>query len=354
MANPNTIPYYRYQDIQIPDVTIRQQFENNMSQGQYSQGLALLENNAEQLSGKAFIADLVNALSNGILTLEQLFEEGVVQYLSQLQTNNQILIDNLKKIGMWNINSLYKQNNFVVYNNLIYFCIKDTIANIQITDTNYWLQLGLRGLTGAPGLDVVMRYNWSQTANYQVNDVVVYDGNFYVCIEPNSNIFPTSPYYWQPFLDINKAEIYVGPNPPTKLSDNTVWIQTEADPDSASPGTIIIGQFQRYVQDTDSWENMNPNVLLGQVANMSNYATTPRQIEITIPANDWVNNEWSYTLPYLTENNIVDVYLSDDSNTSQKIFFDSLEIQIDNHTIILTTTQTPVPVSLVFNIVQGG
>lgn len=354
MANPNTIPYYRYQDIQIPDVALQQQFENNVSQGQYSQALALLTSNAEQLSGKAFIADLVNALTNGILTLEQLFETNVIEYLDNLEADYQTLIDNFKKIGIWNINLPYNQGNFVVYNNLIYLCIKNAPINTQITNTTYWLEVGLRGATGAPGLDVIMRYNWSSSAYYQVNDVVIYDNNFYVCITPNSNIFPTLSYYWQPFLDLGKAEIYVWPNPPAKFSDNTVWIQTEADPSASTPGTAIIGQFKRYVQDTGSWENMNPNVLLGQVANISNYATTPRQIEITIPANNWVNNEWSYTLPYLTENNIVDVYLSDDSNASQKIFFDSLEIKIDNQTIILATTQTPVPINLVFDIVQGG
>lgn len=354
MANPNTIPYYRYQDIQVPDVIIRQEFENYMSQGQYAQALALLTNNAQQLSGKAFIADLVNVLSSGILTLEQLFETNVVDYLDGLEADYQTLIDNFKKIGIWNINLPYNQGNFVVYNNLIYLCIKNAPINTQITNTTYWLEVGLRGATGAPGLDVIMRYNWSSSASYQVNDVVIYDNNFYVCIEPNSNILPTLSTYWRPFLDLNKAEIYVGLTQPAEYGDNTVWIQTESDPSIASPGATIIGQFKRYVQETDTWEDMNPDVLLGQVQGIENYAVTPYSIPIAILKNNWVDNEWSYTLPYLTDNTIVDITLADDANDEQHAFFNSLEVTIDNQTIVLTTTQSPVFLELIFRVIKGG
>lgn len=351
MANPNTIPYYRYQDIQVPDVTIRQEFENYMSQGQYAQALALLTSNAEQLSGKAFVADLVNALSNGILTLEQLFETNVVEFLDSLETDNQDLIDSLIKIGIWNINNSYSQNNFVVYNNLIYFCIKDTPANTQISDTEYWLQLGLKGATGAPGLDVVLRYNWSPTATYQVNDVVVYNNNFYVCIVQNQNILPTLTNYWQPFIDLNKAEIFVGNSTPVEYGDNTIWFQTESDPNTTQPGDAIVGQFKRYVQIEDMWEDMNPNVLLGQVQGIEEYAISPLEIPITILSGSWVDNEWSYTYPTLGDNNVVEIVIGDNPTTLQSNFFDCLEVAVSGQTITLTKYQDPVEINLIFKII---
>lgn len=351
MANPNTIPYYRYQDIQIPDIALRQQFESYMSQRQYAQALAILSNNAGQLSGKAFVADLVNALSNGILTLEQLFETNVVEFLDNLETDNQALIDSLIKIGTWNINNSYSQNNFVVYNNLIYLCIKDAPANTQISDAEYWLQLGLRGATGAPGLDVVLRYNWSPTATYQVNDVVVYNNNFYVCIVQNQNILPTLTNYWQPFIDLNKAEIFVGNSTPAKYGDNTIWFQTENDLSTAQPGDAIVGQFKRYVQSKNTWEDMNPNVLLGQVQGIGGYATTPLEIPITIPPGSWVDNQWSYTYPALDDNNVVEIVIGDNPTTSQSNFFDCLEVVVSGQTISLTKYQDPVEINLIFKIV---
>ena len=51
MPNPNKLPSYHYQDIQIPDVSLRQQLQQYWSSGQYSEALSLLSTNATQLKG---------------------------------------------------------------------------------------------------------------------------------------------------------------------------------------------------------------------------------------------------------------------------------------------------------------
>ena len=44
MANPNTLPSYHYQDIQIPDASLQSQLRQYWSTGQYSEALSLLSN----------------------------------------------------------------------------------------------------------------------------------------------------------------------------------------------------------------------------------------------------------------------------------------------------------------------
>ena len=57
MANPNNLPYLRYQDIQIPDVQLRTQFQQFFQTGNYVEAISILSGNAAQLQGKAFIAN---------------------------------------------------------------------------------------------------------------------------------------------------------------------------------------------------------------------------------------------------------------------------------------------------------
>ena len=46
MPNPNTLSWYHYQDIQIPDVSLRNQFKQLWNVGNYTSALNLLQLNS--------------------------------------------------------------------------------------------------------------------------------------------------------------------------------------------------------------------------------------------------------------------------------------------------------------------
>ena len=51
----------------------------------------------------------------------------------------------------WNIEQTYKRLNFVNYNNNGYIAKKDVPANIEITNTEYWM-LAVNSITGPQGV----------------------------------------------------------------------------------------------------------------------------------------------------------------------------------------------------------
>ena len=121
MPNPNTLPYYHCQDIQLQDVTLKSQFEQYWSLNEYQNALSILKNT--QLQNKTFIADLINVLNSGILSLETEYNNSVPIFLSNLATQYSLLISNMLSQGQWNNNVQYTPFNFVIYNNDIYMCI---------------------------------------------------------------------------------------------------------------------------------------------------------------------------------------------------------------------------------------
>ena len=325
MPNPNTLPSYRYQDIQIPDTTIRQQYKNYWTTGQYSQALSLLANNSTQLQGKAFIADMLNILSSGILNLEERFNSGVPVFLSNLAMQYSTLINNFVNRSVWNEAVIYTPYNFVIYNDEIYMCIQQTIAGTLPTDSSYWLYLGLQGTKGEPGIDVNMRYSWFSANTYNPNDLVVYGANIYVALVQNTNVVPGSdPNTWGIFITTTPGEIYVGMTAPTKFIQNTVWFKTQVDPLIQTTATPIVGQFNRYNTSTDTWEEMYPNVLFRWLDGFDDYAPAATKINITIQPNQWQNQEFVYSYPTLTTDNFVSVYPADGMTTNQYDIFNSL------------------------------
>lgn len=343
MANPNTIPYYRYQDIQIPDVELKAQFDQYITQGNYQQALNLLADNSEQLEqGKAYVADAINRLTEGLVTLETEYFNNTTVFLSNLTTQYQTLIDNFRKRSTWTSTGVYLQNNFVIYNSRIYYALSDVPQGTVPTNTTYWLNLGLQGEQGAAGLNVVMRYNWNSNSVYQVNDLVVYDGIIYVALQQNNNSIPSeNPDDWLVFLTLNAAQIYVNDVAPSAYVNDTIWFQTAIDPAEATGTDPIIGQFKRYSDSLGDWENMYPNTLVTLVENASQYDFALVTEEITIEPNDWVDGVWTYNYPKLSEDSIVDILPNAEFNTLQATIYNNLTISVDSVNIILTSAIIP-------------
>lgn len=342
MANPNTLPSYHYQDIQIPDASLQSQLRQYWSTGQYSEALSFLSNNATQLQGKAFIADLINILFSGVLDLETRYNTAVPVFLSNLATQYSTLISNFISHGVWNASAQYTPFNFVAYNNEVYMCISKPPIGTLPTNTTYWLYLGLRGEQGASGIDVNMRYTWNNTNTYNINDLVVYGQNIYVALVQNTNVVPGSDSTtWGIFLTINPGQINVGITAPANPVQNEVWFQTQVDPLTQTSTTPLIGQFNRYNTDTDSWEEMYPNILFRWLDGFDDYIPMALYIDLDIQPNQWVNQTYTYQYPFLTANNLVNVLPANGITQSQYAVYNSLSLSVNETNIVLSTSSTP-------------
>lgn len=341
MPNPNTLPSYHYQDIQIPDASLQQQLQQYWATGQYSQALSLLSTNATQLQGKAFIADLINILSSGVLDLETRYNTAVPVFLSSLATQYSTLISNFISQGTWNASVQYAPFNFVVYNSEVYMCISQPPTGTVPTDTTYWLYLGLRGEQGAPGIDVNMRYTWNSANTYNPNDLVVYGTNIYVALVQNTGVTPGSDSNtWGIFIATAPGQINVGTAAPSKYVQNTVWFQTQVDPLTQTTNTPLVGQFYRYNTDISDWEEMYPNILFRWLDRYENYVPSAVEVNINIQPSYWQNQQFTYSYPTLTDTSFVQIYPASGITAVQYAMYNTLSISVNDTTITLSTSMT--------------
>lgn len=312
-----------------------------MATGQYSQAFNLLNNNADPLKGKAYMAETINTIMNGILNLEGRFNDGVNLFLSNLASQYNDLVANLKLIGAWNNATQYRPYNFVVYNQQVYLCLKQPPIGNLPTNTTYWLYLGLRGEAGTPGVNVVMEYDWVADAAYQPNDLVVYENNIYVALKENTGVNPTTdPTTWLLFIQTNKGGINVSMTAPIASTDNVIWFKPQSDPAQATSTTPIIGQFYRYVSATNEWDEMYPNTIYTWVEGLEDYAPEAVVVPIAISKFNWIDNAWSYTYDKLTTQSVVSIF-PDGLNDEQQNIYNGLTLSISGTTITLQSAITP-------------
>lgn len=337
MANPNSLfPWLKYQDIQIADIALRTQFESYMSVGNYSQALRLLSDNQSQLQGKAWIGDSINTLVNGIITLESLYNDNVIKFLSDLSETLQSLVDNYRNVGTWIVGNEYKELNFVAYDNEMYMALQDVPVNTPITDTNYWLYVGLRGEQGVAGVNVRQQYNYSSGKAYNINDLVVYQGQIYVALKSNTNVLPTNSDTWLLYERVVKANIYVSNVAPTEeLINGKIWFKTQSDPYTHLADTPIIGTFMMYQNGT--WEEMYPDTIFDWVEDKDQYREVGFEFQAIIQTNEWNNLSVDVSNNHITIDSIVNVMPQSNMSNTQWVEYNKLEsVTVANGKITIT------------------
>ena len=283
LANPNTIPYLHYQDIQIPDVVTRTQFKQYWNSSQYSQAINLLI--GAGLSGKAYLAEVINTLTNGVLYLENLYDTNVTSFLASALNHYDFLIDSFTNRYVWNQAVTYVLFNFVTYNNETYMALGDVPVGTLPTDTTYWLHVSIRGEAGAEGLDLTLRYDWDNAVTYVVNDVVSYNNKLYVAIQPNVNVAPdTDTTMWMLLIDFDLGKIVVSLTAPENPNDDDVWLQPTSAPTVATPTTAV---FKRWDEPTQAWIDMYPFTVKAQVADVDTIAPSLEVVYYDILTSEW-------------------------------------------------------------------
>lgn len=224
MDNPNTIPYRRYQEIQVSDTSIADSFKQSWDTSNYATALTILTSNAQQLSGKTLNAEAVAKIANGLVTVQSRYDIATRQFLTSGLDHFQMVVDSIRNLQTYSPTMVYVLFNFVWYDNDLYMALGDVPVGNLPTDTTYWLKFDLKGEQGSANIQGVLKHGWSGTTDYVKNDIVVYGNVVYMALQNTRGDTPsTSPNYWAVlYKDVRQGIEVVDelPNSPVKWS---IW-----------------------------------------------------------------------------------------------------------------------------------
>lgn len=231
MANPNTIPYLRYQEIQTSDVSVTNSFKQAWDTSNYTTALNILVNNVQQLTGKTLNANAVAKIANGLVTLQAKYDTATRQFLAAGLDHEQLLLDSIQNLQEYDETADYVLFNFVLYDDEIYMALDDVPVGTLPTDEDYWLYVGLKGEQGAGAIQGAVKYNWSSTTNYVQNDIVVYNNIVYIALQNSRGRTPsTSSTYWGVIYKPNKQGLEVVDELPEAPMKGTIWFLKSKEP----------------------------------------------------------------------------------------------------------------------------
>lgn len=214
----------RLEDININEVILKQQYYNSFINGNIEQAQQLINNNPE-LKFKVLNAENLNKIIEHILQLENNYFNGVEDVLENHLTKYQIDINDLIYLRDYNSEEQYEINNFVSYNNDIYYCFKKPPIGTLPTDENYWIYLGLHGEDSRIPLGVKYQGNWNGSKIYNKYDMVVYQNQLFVAKENNSNKIPTISTEWSLQMSVEEQGIFVSEEEPPTIKQGNIWVQ---------------------------------------------------------------------------------------------------------------------------------
>lgn len=214
---------YKYQDRQISDTTLYNQFIAYWKAGSYQSALDIITNNAS-LSTKAFTAGAINTIGAALTYLQDNYFNNVESPLAEDLDALNLAIYHFTNQHAYSATTQYYVNQFVLYNNLYYMCIVDAYNNLP-TDTTHWVLIGLQGEQGAAGTGLNLRYTWSAVTSYAQYDVVYLSGILYVAKQANVNQNPiTATDYWEVLMTVPVAVMTVSAAAPTDPYNGQIWL----------------------------------------------------------------------------------------------------------------------------------
>jgi len=213
-------------DMHLENKTLFEQFYQAMKNNDVDTASNIMLNNP-QLANQILDSDNINNLINSVLLLESQSKTEIDDFLNNLQTVFQNLIDNTKFISPYNELIKYNKHNCVTYNNNTYFAIIDPPLGTIPTNVTYWNEYNIKGLQGYPGVNLSMKYNWSATVNYVLNDVVIYQNKLWAAISPSIGVPPNLMFNSWFIVGLPKLPIKtsVTETAPTNISEGDLWFK---------------------------------------------------------------------------------------------------------------------------------
>lgn len=217
----------RYQDIQISDKKIKDEYCRLISEDKIDEAKDYLETNIDQIKEKTLNNIAYNELIQEIIRIERFYfdyKDGIDYKVEQFEND----ISNIKDCGDYNSEEIYYENNFVHNNDEVYFCIKDATVGITLDNQEYWIKLDLKGRNGdVIKLGIKNKGSWNTSVTYSKNDLVIYDNMIYVS-KTNNNIGnnpKTSTTNWLSGTDSNYQNIWIGDEEPTNAIIGDLWLE---------------------------------------------------------------------------------------------------------------------------------
>lgn len=194
----------RLQDVQINDADIVETYRETFNNESIEEAHNII--NTDTLKSYVLQAEWMNDSKTKIEELEQYKVTKCDNVIKGKTEEFQFNIDEFIKIGQYNSSVQYYKNNFVSYNEEIYFCIQNALNKVP-TDTSYWLKIGLRGEKGNYDLSVVCRGLWNYSTEYRKYDLVSYKNNLYIAKRNNIHSYPipVDTYYLNDDLHLNNT-----------------------------------------------------------------------------------------------------------------------------------------------------
>lgn len=178
------------------------QFNTYISNGEFANASSLLQSNSE-LQKCIIDSVYVNRLSKTVEEIQTIFLNEIQTYIHETVLHK----------GTWNASTKYTKYNFVNYTIgetvQSYECLRDdTPIGIAPTNTTYWIPRVIKGEQGAPGIGLAPRGTFSETTVYYQYDLVLYNDQLWYAIKDNPNGIPSaSSTDWRLFFIFNGESI---------------------------------------------------------------------------------------------------------------------------------------------------
>jgi len=215
---------YRVQDIQTDDISDVSSYYDLLLNNKVDEARTFYEAQ-DNLKGKVLTADMLNLMLYKIFELQSNYITNVKDFLTNQKESFELDIANLIYMEDWDSNNSYKKNNFVIYDEVIYFALQDCSVGILLSNTSYWLPLSLKGENGSPAMDIVFKGEWNIGVTYQVRDFVNYGLSLYVAKEQNIGKNPITSSKWLKAITLTKTKINVSDTEPLDLKNGDIWFK---------------------------------------------------------------------------------------------------------------------------------
>lgn len=212
------------------DAQLVAQIQTAILAGDFVNASAILNANP-QLNGKIFSANDYNQIRDAVLALERFYDNDIYGYITEKQAGWIAEIDKFNFEGVYSPTVQYSKNNMVNYTTLegtfLYLCISTPPTGTPPTNNTYWRTLTLRGERGASGDGLSFTYVWDSTAQYKVNDVVIYGNKWWAATQANRGQQPAdgSSYWSEVLTALPAVQVPVTEVQPTNQVIGDQWYQ---------------------------------------------------------------------------------------------------------------------------------
>lgn len=180
-----------------------------------------LNNLSVELGNYIITPETWNKFADAVVNVETFFKEQVDGYILAKQEEWSSFVESFRSAGEYSDAIAYKFQNMVTYNGDLYLCLKDTVEGTNPTNAEFWQKISTKGDKGDIGLNLYLKGDYNESTVYAVGDAVIFNGVLFYCIqETTAGIDPTNSTYW--FL---YDRTIVSASAPTITQQGLIWIE---------------------------------------------------------------------------------------------------------------------------------